>query len=724
MTKVIGLNEAPAPANVQAFVTSGGTLTQPATYYYKVVASGYQDFYWSPNCWLSVPSDEVSITTNSTNRKAIIHGDDVTGTGSVLAQDYILYRSLSVSGDYNIVNSSGVAKNNVAAPDGFRSNHWNSVRVDNAVTYRRYQMTTSAIASLVPNETITGATSGATALVLTNPAGGTTFKVWTITGTFSSGESLNGSVSGLGVGTFTSLSARDGFVLVDQVATGSRFPYYEEGGPVITVAGGTESDPVTMQDIYDYLISIGKDYCIDGISLFPTGQYINTAGNDICNMWRLRASISSNDTTGWFKLGGGEVVSWCGLKHNFRNNVILGEKDTNGLTTNGCAIVGAWHLAFYNGFAYGAGSLQCNSSMLGMRYLPKSGMATIGNCSVDPYYQASQNWEVNDSIILSSGRLNNTCQIYNSRLMLSGEIGGSANSAGWQTENAQFNAIISNPTNSGDSTFPNFIVNHVTSPDFRPRSYGGSNQTITYHLTSPVLKRGEPVMQAQSALSATNWDCHILIDKKINLKVLDEDENALENVKITVQDKNDKDCLFEETATIFSTTVTTRTDTSITTNVLGLEVGSYYRIGNEIIKITGYTGGTTFTIDRAQFGTTAGIYGSWRTYFYKMNEYLETDSNGNTDFLVTSDKYNGYAINPTAVLNKIDTLSKESQSPFTLTLSKAGYETLIIKGNINEDLNCKYTLKKQIPVMIGENGEGYVKADPTNSTVNRGLLLQ
>lgn len=721
MTKVIGLNECVAPANVEAFKIAGGALTNGLTYHYKVVATGYNDFYWSTACWLSVPSAEVSITADATNRTAIIHGDDATGTDSVLATDYILY-STTTSGDYSITTSAGVVRTNVANPVGFRSNHWNSVRVDNVTTYRRFTMTTSAIASLVPNETLTGATSGATALVLTDPAGGTTFKVWTITGTFSAGENLNGSVSGL-VGTFTSLSGRDGFVLTDNVTSGGRYPYYENGAPVITVAGGTESDPVRIQDINDYLISIGKTYCLEGIPLFPTGQYVNTSGNDICNVWNFKANIVSNDTVGYFKVGGGEVLNFNGVKHIFRNHTIFGEVDSNGNTTCGCAIVGTWPLAFYNGFAQGAGSNKVYGSMLGMNYRPFGDQVVVGNSNNNPYYQTSFPWEVYDSVILSGGRFNNQSKIYNSRMMISGEIGGATNGEGWETVNAQFNAIVTNPTNSGDSTYKNFIVNHVSSPDFRVRAYGGSERTMVFHIVSPTIKRGTIICQAQSEVSATNWDAMMFVKRKMNMKVLDESENALENVKVCIQDKDDKDCIFEEDSIIYSTTSFDRTATSFTTTGGSLVVGSYYKLGDEILLVTANPSGTTYTVSRAQFGTTAGIHKTTiRKYFYKMLDCIYTDSNGNTDLVLTSDKFKKYFVNPTAIANLTENLTGESQSPFTITLSKDGYETLIIKGNINEDLNCKYTLKKAIDTMITNKGVG-IRADPTNSTKDRDLVI-
>jgi len=61
-------------------------------------------------------------------------------------------------------------------------------------------------------------------------------------------------------------------------------------------------------------------------------------------------------------------------------------------------------------------------------------------------------------------------------------------------------------------------------------------------------------------------------------------------------------------------------------------------------------------------------------------------------------------------------------SPFTITISKAGYETYYAKRNISEKITQTVTLKKAVPLLIGTSGQTYLKLDTTNLT-NRQLII-
>ena len=56
--------------------------------------------------------------------------------------------------------------------------------------------------------------------------------------------------------------------------------------------------------------------------------------------------------------------------------------------------------------------------------------------------------------------------------------------------------------------------------------------------------------------------------------------------------------------------------------------------------------------------------------------------------------------------------------PFVITITKAGYETLIVNMEIQKKEDLTLAMKKAIPVMIGANSTA-VKIDPRNSGVNR-----
>jgi len=415
---------------------NSGSLPIGTTFYYKVIANGYSDFYDDLNAWLSAPSNEVNATTDASNRVIWIHFDnDVSG------QEETTVIRTTVSGDYNMTNSSGTLQRHFPRVTGYRSTHYMGVRTNITTKFDRFEMTTSAIASLSPGETITGATSGATALVVTNPAGGTTFKVWTVSGTFQAGETLNGSVSGLSVGTYSSLSAKDGWVMEDfDSATAYCFPVFENGAPCLEFDSDDPDDPVTLQDIYEWSRDNSKDYIIDGYSLFPDDSYKTSNGYNLCNMFRVNCNLYCS---GNGKIEAGTGFSQALNKHMFRSG---------NFEINRGFIIGAWHLGFYNTIARSSGSeFNGNASMMGLH------LENSSSCNRNPYYQTTYDINLNNCIVESSGRWNSAGEINDSRMIVRGEIG---NITGQITgRNASFNSYIATFYAKSEGRWSNFIVN-------------------------------------------------------------------------------------------------------------------------------------------------------------------------------------------------------------------------------------------------------------------------
>ena len=76
-------------------LASGGSLEPNTTYYYKVIAiSGTEYRIWQVGNYYSLPSNEVSITTDDTNKTVVLDWGDITN-----ADQYAVYRS-KVSGVY------------------------------------------------------------------------------------------------------------------------------------------------------------------------------------------------------------------------------------------------------------------------------------------------------------------------------------------------------------------------------------------------------------------------------------------------------------------------------------------------------------------------------------------------------------------------------------------------------------------------------------------------
>jgi len=90
----VTINQLSRPTNVQATLQSGGSLLASTTYYVKVVARNFTDHLIRENEIISPPSVEISFTTDSTNKSALISWDAVSG-----ASRYTIYLT-KVSGNY------------------------------------------------------------------------------------------------------------------------------------------------------------------------------------------------------------------------------------------------------------------------------------------------------------------------------------------------------------------------------------------------------------------------------------------------------------------------------------------------------------------------------------------------------------------------------------------------------------------------------------------------
>ena len=99
MAKVISADIGLAPVNITATAIAGGDLPVGTTYYYKVVAVGPGNSYYQGDgaqWWRSVPSIEVSATTDTTNRTIRIEWDKASDS-----KVWLLFRT-TIVGDYSI----------------------------------------------------------------------------------------------------------------------------------------------------------------------------------------------------------------------------------------------------------------------------------------------------------------------------------------------------------------------------------------------------------------------------------------------------------------------------------------------------------------------------------------------------------------------------------------------------------------------------------------------
>lgn len=651
---------------------SAGSLAIGIEFFYKVIANGYSDFYRDLNAWLSATSAEVSATTDASNRVIWVHFDnDVSGQ-----EETTTIRS-EISGDYNQTDSSGNVVVHFPRMTGYRSNHYYGVRTNNSSTYDRFEMAaTGAIASLSPGEIITEQVSGATALVVTDPAGGSTFKVWTLTGTWDGLNPFDGSVSGVGVGTWSATSAKDGWVMEDYSSSaGAAFPVFHIGLPVLYHTGGVETtDPVTPMGYYDYLISVGKQAYIVGVPLFPTGDYVNSSGNDICNVFKYNFSHTGASTSFYYQPGG-TVVSKALAKQMWYGPAQFGDLSVNGVTTNGCANVGCSHLAFYNTISYlSSQTTKIYGSMMGMvTALPGT------QVNRDPYYQISGPIEIYDSIFRSSGRFRSPYIVRNSRMMLSGEVSPGTNNES-DAEGANFNNGIATYYPLAEGMWNNFTLNKTnTTYDVFHDGFYTTNSTKTHRWNNSQFTDATYRSRIRGAAAGT--DLVNLENYNADYKFVDENGNDVEDVEISVFNNFLNRAIVADAWSGATYSTLGKAGTAVVIWKGDITVGKYYQSGDEYVKVESGSY-PNYIISRAQLGSTANNIGggttSKATYFFEVPASVLSDANGEATTRLNQRYWKSLDYTNTGTVYVLSSAFTE-RSPFYIVCKKAGYESIIIK---------------------------------------------
>ncbi len=405
----------------------------------------------------------------------------------------------------------------------------------------------------------------------------------------------------------------------------------------------------------------------------------------------------------------------------FRNGrFTMGEVGASGQTTNGAGIIGAWHLAMYNTLARGGGSqIRIYGSIMGMT------LANSSTCNRDPFYQISYGpATAKDSVIRSSGRWNPSLDLVNTRMMVSGEIGQSSSANSNISENVTWNSAIGGAYSHTEVTFDNSSIACKRNYIFYVESYYLStgcrvinNYDMTYDISNYEY-------YARFRSSPSNSDNVIRNSFSLNIKVIDENGDAIVGAKMYATDKNETNGLFNKNWTVRTYTHLGKTGTAMVLYTGSVTVGKYYRSGDEIIKIESGTH-PNYTISRAQLGSTANNIGgsasNRMSYLYELNDYLETDTNGEVSAMLNHSYYKSLD-NPTQYhyIQESDLLLR---SPYNIRIEADGYETYTMQYVAEERKDMVIQLKPAIEIMASLRHGLLIKADPTNSNADRDILI-
>lgn len=673
MAKAYVIKEGNTPANCVATKISGGVLAASTTYYYKIAGVGYSDYYNDTDgqMWLSPPSAEFSVTTDGTNKAVMIETDllqDTTATYDV--ECWVTYRTL-VSEDYNQTTATGTEQLLCKRVENADSNTWTRLRINNKPQHSRYTMTATGAVSLTSGETLTEQVSGATAIVVSS-GGGTTFNIYQLTGAWDGLNPFDGSISGVSAGTWQSTSAHNGYAWRDNRSTEISYAYtqplFADGLPNLVMTGGTEGDPVTPQNLYEYLAGAGRTELIDVIPVFDAGDVSTGSGDDYCGVFKFKCNLQ-DDTANYFFCPGGTVVYLTGGKLAFTGYSTWGEyNSSDDTTTNGCALIMncnyAWYPTFFTRTHNFYGTLMAGPTQ------GRGNIATV--CDREPLCQWSGAVNVKDSVLKNTGRFYPNFDVENSRMMMSGECAEPNNYSA--VENSSFNTYLGSFYVKSESTFNSHIMKKASSlANFYMEGSSVPGSTKCFHINNPVYADTTNLIRYRGA--SAGLDFVYLESFTLNLNVIDAQGNPIEGATVYVTDGAGDKALFNDAWDARTYTNLGKSGTAMTLYSGSVTVGKYYRSGDEIVYIA--SGGyPNYTIERAQQGSTANNIGgaslNRASYLYEQYDSKETDALGDVGFLLNH-----------RIWKSLDVTSESYQytdpsdrGPFNIRIQKSGYKVL------------------------------------------------
>ena len=224
--------------------------------------------------------------------------------------------------------------------------------------------------------------------------------------------------------------------------------------------------------------------------------------------------------------------------------------------------------------------------------------------------------------------------------------------------------------------------------------------TVTQHASMALIDCAS--FQDSQATRSGNYTTPEHIHRRFNLfvKVVDVGGNAIEDAEVKLLDTDGRSGLFEDMrmmtglGSLYVTDLDTPTDTTARTNTGGtanFSAGDIIRIRGEIIEIYSIVSSTTMTVVRNLAGTTCNGHLTRSHAPYMRRESVLTNSDGelyydtDVNFQVTVKDFPRH--------NNVDLAIKDF-NPFTLSVAKAGYQTVKIPITIDKKVDEVVALKR------------------------------
>jgi len=436
--------------------------------------------------------------------------------------------------------------------------------------------------------------------------------------------------------------------------------YTTNYGGILEIEDGTSSDPITLEDIYDYFVSDVADYenyvFYDGYTFALLGSFDFNTGVETFFEATNKVIIYTK-TSSFYETTGS-------------SNIQFGELDSSGMAINGCRIVNMG--SYYCKPGYSTGTrlydttdfsvygdtewTQGTTNMLGARWCDYSAASDSKDFKIEGYTYARKfgDTPVADLVLATS-----FC-----------ELNQAPNKLAWRIKSkAYYNLVYGNTTLYRLDEF----TTYATTYQYRIRD----NASQIIKLINPICPKSTDSEKLPTFLFAGS-DGTVKVYFNVILKVIDKDD-VVSGAGVVIKDKNgDLGEDYDEG------------DTSFTTDTDGM-------IFAEKINITSVSSDSI--TDSTKSWTTDEWLGR-NVYINSTGEILKVKSNTATTITLISDFVSEPSVDDNAgiILELLRftevQAGRTDYNPFTLTISKSGYKTYECEFTLSEKTNWTITLSK------------------------------
>ena len=396
-----------------------------------------------------------------------------------------------------------------------------------------------------------------------------------------------------------------------------RLPIWEGGIPFVDLAGGTVADPITPDDIHDWLVDdINRSEFVQQIDTFP--------GSEEGTMWLFDfffGGLGSYENATVFQIPANTMVyqTYGGIKFNDEYDFYMGERAYSSTTkTNYLTDLGAVYTRGYLPGTYNTvyGDVGIYGSFIG-----KLRPVSIGISLTDHGFQwKGDSMNISQSLFQGAGRLNsNLLSLHNSILVSeSPEIQNNNDwDDGYTFTPYEINNFDVRPGNSVENTFKNAdlskMIARMGNLDSTVAYWylwvirGYDNSTRMMHFIN--CKLPEPWFARLYKQGTLDMQGFINEEFELTLSVVDSATgNPIENATLTIQDASGTHAMGGKSATALWSAANYYLypyDTAFFAlcDPTAHSVGDYIKIGMEFMRVTGVNA-TGVNVTRGEFNTT------------------------------------------------------------------------------------------------------------------------